>query len=206
MPAGSIEEGIDQRITLMNPHREEAVVSISLVTAKGTEQPPKLVEVRIAPETTTRVVLSESLGRSRRDLGGAGTVVRSMNDVGVIAERTLWYELSAVSGVSSEIGAAVVRNRWIVGPALLKPTTDTLLILNPGPESARVDVAVLSSSGPARPGYLRSMLVKAGTRKRIELREPGQVLYVSSNQPIVAERSATAGRDASALLGTPVGE
>lgn len=206
LPAGSVEEGIDERITLMNPHRDEAVVSISLVTSEGTVQPPKLVEVRVAPQTTLRVVLSESLGRSRQDLGGAGAVVRSMNDVGVIAERTLWYDLSAVSGVSSEIGAAVMRDRWIVGPALLKPTTDTLLIMNAGPESARVDVTVLSESGPTRPGYLRGLMVKAGTRRRIELRQPGSVLLVSSDEPIVAERSATAGRDASAVLGSPAGE
>ena len=206
LPAGSVEEGIDERITLMNPHREEAVVSVSLVTAEGTEQPPKLVEVRIAPETTSRIVLSEALGRSRQDLGGAGAVVRSMNDVGVVAERTLWYDLSAVTGVSSEIGAAVTAERWIVGPALLKPTTDTLLLLNPGPESARVDVAVLTDSGAQQPGYMRNLLVKAGTRRRIELKELGAMLLVTSEEPIVAERSATAGRDASAVLGTPAGE
>lgn len=205
MPAGSIEQGIDERITLMNPHRDEAVVSISLVTAQGTVQPPKLVEVRVAPETTTRVVLRESLGRGQQDLGGVGAVVRSLNDVGVIAERTLWYDLSAVTGVSSEIGASVSRERWIVGPALLKPTTDTLLIMNPGSEPARVDVEVLTESGATRPAYLRGLLVKAGTRRRIELREVGGVLLVTSDQPVVTERSATAGRDASAVLGIPAG-
>ena len=52
----------------------------------------------------------------------------------------------------------------------------------------------------------RDLLVKAGTRRRIELRDPGAVLLVTSDQPIVAERSATAGRDASAVLGTPASE
>ena len=206
LPAGSVESGIDERITLMNPHRDEAVVSISLVTAEGTVQPPKLVEVRVAPETTNRVVLSEVVGRGQQDMGGAGAIVRSMNDVGVIAERTLWYDLPAVSGVSSEIGAAVARDRWIVGPALLKATTDTLLILNPGPESTRVDVALLTEGRVARPGSLRNVMVKAGTRRRIELRDGTGVVLVTADQPVVAERSATSGRDASAVLGTPAGE
>lgn len=207
MPAGSIEEGIDPRVSLMNPGRREAVVSISLVTAEETVQPPKLVEVRVAPQTTMRVVLSEMLGRGQSDLGGAGIVVRSTNDVGVIAERTLWYDLAAVTGVSSEIGAAVARERWIVPQALHKPTTDTLLVLNPGPEPATVTVTVLSeSAGPSTPPDLRDIRVRPGTRRRIELSEPGRMLLVEADGPVVVERSATAGRDAAAVLGVPAGE
>jgi hypothetical protein len=207
MPAGSIEEGIDARISIMNPHRQEALVSISLVTAEETVQPPKLVEIPVAPRTTTRVVLAEMLGRSQSSLGGAGVIVRSTNEVGVIAERTLWYDLPAVAGTSSEIGAAVARERWVVPPALHKPTTDTLLILNPGPEPARVSVAVLRDRGdPQRPAYLTAIRVPPATRRRIELRELGATVYVGADVPVVAERSATAGRDAAAVLGVPAGE
>lgn len=207
LPAGSVEAGIDERLTLMNPSREEAMVTISLVTAKETLQPPKLVEVPIPPGTTKRLTLAENIGRGQDDVGGSAVIVRSINEVGVVAERSLFYDLEAVTGVSSEIGAAVARTTWMVAPALLRPAADTVLLLNPGPQPARVDITVLDGSGrQRRPGYLQDVRIAPSTRRRIELKELGAVLLVTSDNPIVSERSATTARDAAAVLGIPVGD
>ena len=84
-----------------------------------------------------------------------------------------WPDRLLLSAVASGAIAACV-----IAAVLLKPTTDTLLLLNPGPESARVDVAVLTGSGAQRPGYMRDLTVKAGARRRIELKELGAMLLV----------------------------
>ncbi len=204
LPAGSIEEGVDEKLSILNPTREEAVVSISLATAKEIVHPPKLVDVAIPPGSANRVTLSERLGRGQSRLGGASLVIESVNDVRVVAERTLWYDLAGVQGVSSEIGAAVARDRWMVAPALLKPTTDTIVVLNPTPTAVKVNVAVLDANGePRRPGYLQGLKLKAGTRRRIEIKEQGAMLLVTADGPVVVERSATSGRDAAAVMGVP---
>jgi len=93
LPAGSVEEGVEERINLLNPSGKEAVVSITLVTSEGSVQPPKLVELAIQWRSSRRLNLSELMGRGQGDIGGIGAIVRSVNDVGVIAERTIWYDL-----------------------------------------------------------------------------------------------------------------
>ncbi len=204
LPAGSVEEGIEEKISLLNPTEEEAVVSISLVTAVETLQPPKLVEIPLAPRSARRIDLAEKVGRGQGDLGGVGVIVRATNEVGMVAERSLWYSLDAVSGVSSEIGAVIAVPRWLVGPALLKPTTDTVLILNPGPGRVTVEVSVLRTGPPAPRARLQDIKIPAGARRRIELQgEFSPMLLIESSGPVVAERSATSGRDAAAVLGTP---
>lgn len=205
-PAGSIEESIEEKINILNPSRDEAVLSISLVTAKESLQPPKLVEVAVPPKSAVRLPLSEYVGRGGHDIGGAGVIVRSTNEVGVVAERTLWYDLDAVSGVSSEMGSAVAQQRWLVPPALLKPTTDTLVLLNPERARVTVDVSILRDGRkPMNPKSLRGIVIGPGTRRRIELSGNLGMLLVSATGPVVAERSATSSRDAAAVMGIPSG-
>jgi hypothetical protein len=204
LPAGSVEAGIEEKINILNPSSDEAVVTISLLTAKETLQPPKLVEVAIPPGSSIRLPLSETVGRGNQNLGGAGVVVRSTNSVPVVAERTLWYDLDAVTGVSSEMGSAVAQQAWLVPPALLKASTDTLLLLNPGPSKISVDVSILrDGAAPAKPKSLQGIRVASGTRKRIELKSGLGMLLVNASGPVVAERSATSSRDAAAVMGIP---
>lgn len=203
LPAGSVEPGVEERINILNPSSEEAVVSVSLLTAEETLQPPKLVEIPIRARSSRRLNLSEYMGRGQKNIGGAGAIVRSINDVGIVAERTIWYDLDAVAGVSSEIGSAVTNTRWLVPPALLKPSTDTLLLMNPGTERVRVDVSFLGDGPPSEPQKLQGLFVGPGSRRRIELPASTGMLMVTASGPVVAERSATSGRDAAAVMGLP---
>jgi hypothetical protein len=206
LPAGSIEEGIDERVSLLNPSNQEAIVSLSLVTSEETLQPPRLVDIRLPARTTTRLLLAELVGKRQQNLGGVGVVVTSTNSVGIVAERTLWYDISAVTGTSSEVGGQVTRELWLVPPALLKPVTDTIVVLNPGLDRARVSLALLGPRGPKRPSRLQDVVVGPSRRRRIELggAVAGMVM-LESNQPVAVERSATSARDAAAVLGIPSG-
>ncbi|HYI44040.1 MAG TPA: DUF5719 family protein [Actinomycetota bacterium] len=206
LPAGSVEEGVEEKINILNPSRDEAIVSVSLVTAKETLQPPKLVEVAVPAASSRRLPLSEFVGRGGHNIGGAGVIVRSTNSVRFVAERTIWYDLDAVSGVSSEMGSAVAQPRWLVPPALLKPTTDTLVLLNPGPGRITVDVAILRDrAAPDVPAKFRGIVVGPGTRRRIEISGNAGMLFVRATGPVVAERAATSSRDAAAVMGIPSG-
>ncbi|MBW3594191.1 MAG: hypothetical protein KY391_01330, partial [Actinobacteria bacterium] len=48
-PEGAVGNGLEEVITLLNPHQREAIVTISLATTTGRQQPPKLLEIRVPP-------------------------------------------------------------------------------------------------------------------------------------------------------------
>jgi hypothetical protein len=206
LPAGSIEDGVDERISLLNPSSQEAIVSLSLVTSSETLQPPRLVDVRVPARTSSRLTLSELVGKRQQNLGGVSVIVTSTNSVGVVAERTLWYDISGVSGTSSEVGGEVTRELWLIPPALLKPVTDTVVVLNPGLKRAHISLSLLGPRGPRRLRDFQDVAVGPAQRRRIEIDavEAGMVL-LESDQPVVVERSASSSRDAAAVLGIPSG-
>jgi hypothetical protein len=206
LPAGSVEDGVDERISLLNPSNQEAIVSLSLVTSEETLQPPRLVDIRLPARTSTRLTLADLVGRRQRNIGGVGVIVTSTNSVGIVAERTLWYDISAVTGTSSEVGGVVTRELWLVPPALLKPVTDTIVVLNPGLKRARVNISLLGPRGPKRPARLQDIVVGPSRRRRLALEGTvAGMVMVESNQPVAVERSATSNRDAAAVLGIPSG-
>jgi hypothetical protein len=206
LPAGSIEDGVDERISLLNPSNQEAIVSLSLVTSTETLQPPRLVDIQLPARTSTRLTLSELIGSRLQNLGGVGVVATSTNSVGIVAERTLWYDITGVTGTSSEVGGEVTRELWLVPPALLKPTTDTVVVLNPGLKRTKVSLSLLGPRGPRRLRDLQDVSVGPARRRRIELHgvEAGMIL-LESDRPVAVERSASSSRDAAAVLGIPSG-
>jgi len=204
-PEGAIGDGLEEVITLLNPHRREAVVTVSLATAERTLQPPKLVEVRVAPESIETISLPAVLSARDQSLGSVGATVRSTNDVGVVADRTIWYAAGR-TGVASTVGAREAAHQWIVPPAAVASTDDSLVVLNPGPAKARVDVQLWRQDGPPSKPDWTTLKIKPGARARLVLNDatggrPVAVL-VTADQPVVAERVATSGNgDVSSVLG-----
>jgi len=207
-PEGAVGDGLEEVITLLNPHQREAIVTISLATADRSLQPPKLVEVRIAPESIETVSLPSVLSARDQSLGSVGAIVRSTNEIGVVADRTIWYAAGR-TGVASSVGAPTAAHQWVVPPAAVASTDDSLVVLNPGSTRAVVNVELWRQDGrPLRPDGA-TMRIKPGARGRLVLNEitGGQpfVAFVNSDQPVVAERVATAGNgDVSSVLGDVV--
>lgn len=207
-PEGAVGNGLEEIITLLNPYRRESIVTISLATSGGRLQPPKLVEVRVPPGAIKTVALPSFLGGQDQSLGSVGAIVKSTNDVGVIAERTVWYAAGR-TGVASTMGALAPATQWIVPPAAVVSTEDSVILLNPGSAKATVDVVLLRQDGqPVAPGQLKGVSIKPGARVRLVLNEltGGQptALLVTSDQPIVTERVATAGNgDVASVIGDP---
>lgn len=207
-PDGGLGGGLDERISLLNPTEREAVASVSLVTGKETLQPPKLVEVLVPPLTLQPLPLRKYVGGSDTDLGRAGLVIRTSSG-SVVAERTVYYETTGLRGVASEVGAVRTAPRWFLPPAVSAPETDSVILLNPGAEAARVSLTLRSSGAPPlRPDRLQDLTLAAGTRLKIPLGEwtRGRTLFVSveSDSGIVAERFGSKDGDVAAVIGLPL--
>lgn len=206
MPEGAVETGVEEKISLLNPNKKEAILSVSLATASRPFQPPKLVEVRVAPQSLRTIDLPSVASRGRDGLGSAGAIVRSTNGVSIVAERTVWYA-GVRTGVASEIGAVEAATDWVVGPAALSSSNDSVVILNPNAEPATVSVTLLPHDGAAlRPARLKGLRIKANTRLRVLLGSftggRAYAVVVTSDQPVVPERVAVSGNgDVSSVMG-----
>lgn len=207
-PEGALEEGVDERISLLNPTAEEAIATVSLSTATESVQPPQLVEVVVPPHSLLPLPLRDYVGGPQRNLGGAGVVVRTTSG-SVVAERTVYYETGLLSGVASEVGLVQPSAQWFVGPAVDKPSTDSVVLLNAGAEEATVSLSLLTADGPPQePAPLQNLSVKGGTRLKLPIGEwtrgKSVSVHVTSDRDIVVERFGSGDSDVASVMGLPL--
>ncbi len=207
--------GATETISVMNPTAEEAAVTVSLATTEGLVQPPKLVDLPVAPKSSRSIEIQESLTSRQSQLGGVSAVLQSTNGVSVVAERTMAYQGADLGGLSSEIGVSAGALEWVVGPATPGPDSDSLVVMNTGPANVRLDVSLRSEKATLEPRALRDIKVPAGLRIAIPIDdfadEEAIFAHVTATGPVVVERvsySALRG-DVGSLMGqpqAPVGE
>ena len=207
-PEGALEAGVDERITLLNPTDEEAIATLSLVTSGETVQPPRLVEVVVPPNSLVPFLLRDHIGGPQRNIGGAGVVVRTSSG-GVVAERVVFYETDLLSGTASEIGSTRTSAEWFLGPAVDKPDSDSIILLNPGAEGATVSISLLSEDrGPQSPDALQNLSLDGGTRLKVPIARwtSGRSfsVRVGSDADIVVERFGYRGDDVASVIGLPL--
>lgn len=208
LPEGAVGPETEERISLLNPTDAEAVATVSLASRKETVQPPGLVDVVIPPKTLRRIVLDNQVGGSDRNLGGAGVVIRTTSGE-LVVERTVYYDSDVLTGTASEIGAARTSAHWYLGPAMLEPDTDEVVLLNPGPTAATVTLSLLTEGADATsPGRLQDLTVQPGTQLKVSLepwtRGATYGVRVESDREVVAERVAAQGGDVGAVMGVPL--
>jgi hypothetical protein len=209
-PAGALGGSYDERVTVLNPEDEEALLTITLVTERRVVQPPRLVEVAVPPESARTMALAELAGAPRSPRV-VSAWVSSANEVGIVAERTVRWVGGARRGVASEVGVTHPARRWVAGPALLRASHDELHVMNPGTRDASVTVTLLRPDGPPlEPGPLRDVEVPAGLRVTLRLdRWTGGAPVAASvvaDSEVVVERSGYSAEDsdAAALMGTAI--
>ena len=208
-PEGAVGRGIGESLSILNPGTDEAVVSVTLVTADEALSPPDLVEFPVPPRSLRTVVLDESAGIEGEGLVSAA--VTSANGVEVVVERTVAQRGDALTGTAAEPGATESATRWMVPPAAIAPDADFVTIMNPSPEGVTVAISLLGENGPARrPEELGAIRVPATGRVRVAVerwtrRRPVAAL-VESSGAVVAERFAYSPNpaDTSSVMGWPV--
>jgi hypothetical protein len=211
LPGGAVGKGVGERLFVLNPNDKEAVVTVSLLTPRGTLQPRGLLRVRVPPRSSKSLSLSGAPRRTRSKVSSAGALVSASSAPGVVAERTESYVTRRVRGFASEIGAAGAATQWSLGASTPNARADVVWIMNPGPRRARVSVSLLQASAPPRqPSALSDVRVAPGSSVRLDLgrwtRGRPMVALVSSNAPVAAERSWYAPRsaDIADVMGVPL--
>ena len=208
-PEGAVGEGFVERISILNPGPDEATVDVTLVAGGRTVPAPGNTEIPVAGSSTVAIALDEAAlpGES----GGAAAIVRSVNGVPIVVERTVSYATEDVNGRASEIGASRAALRWFLGPATSNPDTDSVVLLSRSREDARVTLRLLRPDGEAlAPEALADLQIAAGARLRVPLTEitngAAYAVLVESTAPVVAERFSYSGGagDVASLMGIPL--
>lgn len=208
-PEGALGPGFEERLSILNPGDQEATVDVTLVTGERSIPAAGNTEVPIPAGSAISIVVDEAALAGRP--GGAAAIVRSVNGVPIVVERTVFYATEEMDGVASEVGAATPSRRWFLGPATSKPDSDSAVLLNTSTEPATVSLTLLRDGGrPLAPASLANLKIAAGARLRVPLSEVvnGQAYAVSvdASVPVVAERfsySRGAG-DVASLMGIPL--
>jgi hypothetical protein len=211
LPSGTIGKGYTESISLLNPGDEEALVTISLITDDGPVQPPDLVEIKVRRQSAIKVDLTaDSLEKDGAQ--DVSVLVRSENEVGIVAERTVFYGTGRYLGVTSELGASELSRAWWLDPVADDLDGDEIVLVNPGRERALVDVILLRRTGAeiVKP-ELTGIRLRAEARLAVDLDDvvgsDGAVAYLVSSSPIVAERIGYSldDLDSGASMGIPIG-
>ncbi len=210
-PEGSVASGIEERIFLVNPSDEEASVTVSLSSGDQIVQPEGLVEIEVAPGASRAIDIGDGLTGTERDLGGVSAIVQSTNGVGIVAERWIRYDTSGMAGSASELGATRTATDWWLPPAALHPSTDLVVVMNPGSAPAVIDLEIVSESGASEtPGALQGRELPPGGRLKIGIdqwtRLETAMIRVTSSSPIVVERLSYSevANDVGAIIGFPL--
>ncbi len=195
-PDGGVGTGYDERLSILNPGNEEALVTVSLITNEEIIQPPKLVELKIPPRRVKAWSLDEMVGSDRAaDLGPVGVKVVSVNDVPIVVEQNFFVSTGDAEGMASEIGLTEPSDSWWVPPATDRPASDSLIVINPASEETTVSVTLRFADGQVKtPEELQGVVVPSAGRIRLTLArftegKPAVALLVS-DVPVFVQRTS----------------
>lgn len=188
-PEGLVADGVGESFHLYNPTNEEAQVSIELALETGAAEP---FDLTVAPRGRLTVVAGEE-ERVPKGVGHAATVL-SLNDVPIVAERSVVTSAPATrTGSADTFGARRTADTWVLAAGAATPTVDEwVVVLNPGPRDAMVEVQALAGGQLLGPESLPPFAVEAGRRVAVRATEhfsrEDLALLVSSTSPVVVER------------------
>jgi hypothetical protein len=207
-PDGLSEAGVTERWHVLNPSRRDAEVSLELVPATGEAPEPLDFTVPAGGRYTVDAATSE---RVVAGVAHASTI-RSLNGVGVVAERSLDVRAPAARrGWTSSFGAPRTARRWVFPVGEANGNTDEWVIVhNPGAGRVRVSVYALAGGQRLPIEALQDLALGAAGRVAVRLgdhiaRSPLPLLVVATGE-VVAERAAYAVRRAgvSSTIGIPL--
>jgi hypothetical protein len=178
-PEGSTEAPMETVLALANSSGRDATAMLSFLGDRGRI---RTADVRIAPGARALVNLAEMVPG-----GGVSTIVES--DQPLVAERlTFMNNRSAMDGTVGSVAASAT---WSFADANTMAGSDAWLVLmNPSDVDATVQARFFNEAGPAgERTYSVGGRSRAPIRLTDELPDARFGIVLSSDQPIVAERS-----------------
>lgn len=189
LPDGLVTDGLTQRYQVFNPGNTEAQVELTLALEQGEAEP---MEISVPAESRVTVLANEE-PRIPKGVPHSATV-RSLNDVGVVVERTVDAAAGRRNGTAATPAAQVTALRWALAWGASDDTSDEVLVFqNPGLSGARVSVTVLADGERVANEALQGLEVAAGQRRAVRLgdsvKRNATPVLIEADQPIVVERA-----------------
>ncbi|MDZ7675263.1 MAG: DUF5719 family protein [Acidimicrobiales bacterium] len=193
-PDGYTSEQVREEYVVYNPGGEVAEVAIEFrVDDPETNGIPEPIDLSLPPGTHQVVDIGED-GRVPAEVSHTA-IVRSANDVPIVAERVVYSDRENRRGITVTGGSPVEAPTWSFAAGSATETTDEVLVLvNLDDEVlAEVDVATLAGGQRLPVADLQGIELGPGERRVISLDESTNdseslPLVVSSSEPIVVER------------------
>jgi hypothetical protein len=196
-PDGFRTDGLVETVTVYNPTETQAEVDVELVIDPSPD-PAVITAVEpfalsIPPRRFAQVAIN---GDERVPPGlGHSVVVRSQNDVPVVAERWIRSDEPAPRrGLAATLGSPVVASRWLTAVGGTgEGESEFLVVLNPSLDTiARLSVVTPAGSQTLPIDGLQDIELAPGGRLRVDLGEhvnrDNLPLVVTSSQPVIVER------------------
>ncbi len=193
-PDGRVAEGMTERVVVYNPTERPAEVDVAVrlddPVANGTPEP---FELTVPPKRYSVVALHDE-DRIPDGISHA-IVVRSLNGVGILAERAITASRpSEQLGVTSTLGSPLAAPRWLfAGGAATEEVDEWLVILNESADApARVSVQALAQGQFIDVQDLQDLVIAPSGRVALRIGdhiERGDLaLLVTADTPVVVER------------------
>ena len=184
---GCTAGGFETWVLLLNPTAAPARADLTLMTGGGPLSPPELQGCEVPPFSRRSI----DLGRYWTGYE-VSTLVRA-RDGTVVCERATYGPGRAWATGSPASGGP--GGEWYLAEGATAGGMETwVLVQNPNPTDARIDVTLMTGSGPLRPPELQGYLVPAEHRASFNLGDyvtsfDVSTRVVSAGGPVVAERA-----------------
>lgn len=193
-PDGLASEVVGERFVVYNPGEELAEVEIDISLDRPEENGiPAPVELSIAPGSHATVDINED-GRIPAGIPHSA-VVRSANDVPVVAERVVSARDARRRGLSVTTGSPVEATEWTFAAGSTEaPSAESLTIVNLDPQVlTEVDVVAVVGGQELPVADLQGVVVEAGQRLNLNLtaqiaNREDLAVVVRATEPVVVER------------------
>ena len=160
-PGVAAGDGVDQaRVVLVNPGDVEYVATVRLLT----NEPSELERVSVAPRA--RLEIDVLRGRT---VGVVVPIVEIVGSVGTVEQELIY----AAGDVTSQCVSQTAPRWYFADGFTAEGSTQRLIVTNPFPESAVVNVAYTTADGRRTPGALQGMILAPRTARSIPLAEFG---------------------------------
>lgn len=192
--------GTTSWLWVSNPTTDAAAVTLTLHTERGAVVPDIGDEILIEPGRITRIDLR---GLLPAGLSTAGATLRSENGVPVVASVSTLMRPDvadpSVTGYTSQLGWPEPDTSWVVPGEAPGTRRQVIHVVNPGADTAVVDVALWNGAVLSRPAGLQDVEVGPGQLVEFLVSDvvsgaTHMVAYVTSSAaPIVVGRHSVGG-------------
>jgi len=193
-PDGLVSETVSETFVVYNPTEALAEVEIAFTLDRPEENGiPEPVALSIPPGQHVSVDMAED---GRLPLGVPhAAVVRSANDVPVVAERVIGARDRVRRGLTVTTGSPVEATEWtFAAGSTEEPSAESLTIVNLDPQVlTEVDVLAVVGGREVPVSELQGLQIEPGERLNVDLtpriaNRPDLAVVVRATEPVVVER------------------